>query len=173
MELTKVATFWEPVLGSFSDCNKVLFLLLWSWGCRGISSAECLVFCCFLFDQLAELCQGSRVESPVVCSLTGIQVREGKTDRQTPSSHTCPSNSWHLGHLRNTASICSPSKQVFQLVSFTTWTHQSLRPKWASVEIIPVQTHKRQAKSVCQSFVHSFLLSFVLMGGWYLRILEG
>lgn len=121
---------------------------------------------------LAEFCQVSRVESPVVCSLSGIQRREGETDRQTPSPHTCPSSSWHLGHLRNTAGICSHSKQVFLRVSVTTRTHQSLRPKWLSVEIIPVQTHKRRAKSVCQSFVHSSLLSFVLMGGWHLRVLE-
>lgn len=172
-ELTEVATFWEPVLGSLSDGNKVLSLLLRSWGCRGSMSAECLGPHCFLFDQLAEFCQVSRVESHAVCSLSGIQTREGKTDRQTPSSHNCPSSSWHLGHLRNTAGICSHSKQVFLRVSVTTRTHQSLRPKWPSVEIIiPVQTHKRWAKSVCHSFVHSSLLSFVLMGGWHLRVLE-
>lgn len=93
MELTEVATFWEPVLGSLSDGNKVPSLLLRSWGSRGSVSAECLGPHCFLFDQLAEFCQVSRVESPVVCSLSGIQRREGETDRQTPSPHTCPSSS--------------------------------------------------------------------------------
>lgn len=102
-----MATFWEPVLGSLSDGNKVPSLLLRSRGSRGSVSAECLGPHCFLFDQLAEFCQVSRVESPVVCSLSGIQRREGETDRQTDtlSSHlsinflTPGSSEKYSGHL--------------------------------------------------------------------------
>lgn len=101
-------------------------------------------------------------------------MRKRQTDRQPLSSPPSHQNLDTCVIWEKQSKHFSLTKQLFIVVSFPHLDISVIKDqsKYTSLKIILKQIYKCQVKTICQSFVHFFLLLFVLMERCCLKILE-